>query len=114
MQRVFHMTADGVLRDPVSSVRYEPARWPGRVVTICPLCSAKMQDEFEYLAIVEMDDVPQPVPSVGVLKARNGVTPPWRLSQRSLASARSGSPLTVRRSRRLWFCCSSTELRQSQ
>jgi hypothetical protein len=75
---------------------------------------ADTHDEIEYLAVVEMDAVLQPVPSADVLKAHNGVTQPWRLSQRSLASARSRSPLTVQRSRRLWFCCSSIELRQPQ
>jgi hypothetical protein len=114
MQKVFHMTADGVLRDPQSGVRHEPAHWPGQVVTVCPLRSTKTQDEFEYLAIVEMDAVPQPVSSAEVLKVRSGTAQPWRLSRRGLACTRSGSPLTVQRSRRLWFCCSSIELRQPQ
>ncbi len=106
MQRVFHMTADGVLRDPLSGVRHEPASWPGQVVTICPLRSADTHEEFEYLAIVEIDAVPQPLPVTDVLKAQGGVTRPWRLSRKGLACARSGSPLTVRRSQRLWFRCS--------
>ncbi len=106
MQRVFHLTADGVLRDPLSGVRYEPARWPGQVVTICPLRLADTHDEFEYLAIVELDAVQQPMSSTGVLKVRNGVTRSWRLNRRGLVCARSGSPLTVQRSLHLWFRCS--------
>ncbi len=106
MQQVFHMTAEGVLRDPLSGVRHEPAHWPGQIVTVCPLHSANMQDEFEYLAIVEMDAVPQSVPSADVLKVRSGVTRSWRLNRRGLVCARSGSPLTVQRSLRLWFRCS--------
>lgn len=106
MQKVFHMTADGVLRDPQSGMRHEPAHWPGQVVTVCPLRSTDAHDEFEYLAIVELDAVPQPMPSTGVLKARNGVTRSWRLNRRGLVCAQSGSPLTVQRSQRLWFRCS--------
>jgi hypothetical protein len=106
MQRVFHMTADGALRDPLSGMRHEPGRWPGQVVTICPLRAADTHDEFEYLAIVEMGAVPQSVPGTNVLKAQSGVTRPWRFSRRGLACARSGLPLIMQRSQRLWFRCS--------
>lgn len=106
MQQVFHMTAEGVLRDPLSGVRHEPASWPGHVVTVCPLRSADTHDEFEYLAIVEIDAVSQLVPVTIVLKTQSGATRPWRLNRRGLACTRSGSPLTVQRSRRLWFRCS--------
>ncbi len=113
MQRVFHMTADGVLRDPLSGVQYKPAHWPGQVISVCPLRAVDTQDEFEYLAIVEVDALPQPVPATDVLKARGGVTRPWRLSRRGLACARSGSPLIEQRSQRLWFRCSQSTSRRS-
>jgi hypothetical protein len=106
MQRVFHMTADGVFRDPLSGVRHEPANWPGHIVTVCPLRPADTYDEFEYLAIVEIDAVPQSLLAPDVLKAQRGATHPWRLSRRNLACLRSGSPLTVKKSQRLWFRCS--------
>jgi hypothetical protein len=106
MQKVFHMTAGGVLRDPLLGVQHEPAHWPGQVITVCPLRAADTHDEFEYLAVVEIDAVPQSVPSADVLKVRSGVAHPWRLSRKGLACARSGSPLTVQRSQRLWFRCS--------
>jgi hypothetical protein len=70
------------------------------------LRAADTQDEFEYLAIVELDAVPQPVPAVDVLKARSGAAQPWRLSRRGLACTRAGLPLIVQRSQRLWFRCS--------
>ncbi len=113
MHRVFHMTADGALRDPLSGVRHGPDKWPGQVVTVCPLRPADTHDEFEYLAIVEIDAVLQPMPAIEVLKTQSGAMRPWRSGRRGLVCARSGSPLTVQRSQRLWFRCSQIISRRS-
>ena len=106
MQRVFHMTAEGVLRDPQSGVRHGPDKWPGQVVTVCPLRPTDTHDEFEYLAIIEIDAVSQPMLVTNMLKAQSGATRSWRSNRRGPAFTRSGLPLIVQRSQRLWFRCS--------
>ena len=106
MQRVFHMTAQGALKDPLSGVQYDPAQWPGRIVTVCPMPPGEEQGDFNYLAIVE-DAFPvssAPAKSFDLRSVRP--MPASREKRAQLPNARERVPLMVYRASRLWFQCS--------
>jgi hypothetical protein len=54
MQQLFYMTTDGRLKEPRSGAEYEATAWPGRIVAVCPRRPGETDDEFGYLAIVEL------------------------------------------------------------
>ena len=110
MQRVFHMTAQGILKDPLSGVRYDFTEWPGRIVTVCPMAPGAGQGDFNYLAIVE-DALPvssAPTRSLNTSSMRS--TPTIRVKRVEMACTRDRVPLMVRRTSRLWFQCSRVRL----
>jgi hypothetical protein len=110
MQQLFYMTTDGRLKEPRSGAEYEATAWPGRVVAVCPRQPGETDDEFGYLAIVELMTVSttSPVqPSTTSTRSTLGAQPDQR--------ARHLRPLlllTVQRTSRLWFRCAHSQLRK--
>ncbi len=110
MQRVFHMTAQGILKDPLSGARYDSTQWPGRIVTVCPMSQGAEQGDFNYLAIVE-DALPvsfAPTRSLSTSSMRS--TPTIRVKRVGMACVQDRVPLTVHRTSRLWFQCSRVRM----
>lgn len=102
MQQLFYMTTDGRLKEPHSGAEYEAAAWPGRVVVVCPRQPGETDDEFGYLAIVELAAVSTASPvQPSTASTRSALGAP---DQRA-GHLRPLSPLTVQRTSRLWFQC---------
>jgi hypothetical protein len=110
MQQLFYMTTDGRLKEPRSGAEYDPTAWPGRIVAVCPRQPGETDDEFGYLAIVELMAVStaSPVqPNVASTRSALGAQPDQRARR-----LRPLSPLTVQRTSRLWFQCAYAQRHQ--
>jgi hypothetical protein len=110
MQQLFYMTTDGRLKEPRSGAEYDATAWPGRVVAVCPRRPGETDDEFGYLAIVELVAVSTAKP-----KEPNATTVPASLIARSdqpAAPSKRPAPLSVQRTSRLWFQCVHSQLRK--
>jgi hypothetical protein len=104
MQQIFYMTRDGRLKEPQSGAEYETTAWPGRIVAVCPRQPGETDDDFGYLAIVELVAVSTATPVQG--NAASTQSAPVTRPEPGARQQGQLPPLMVRRMSRLWFQCS--------